>query len=220
MEPKHVYVAINEVTAIMAREGIAKSRRNVDQKYNFRGIDDVYAALSTHLANAKLCMLPRVVDRTATERVSKSGSVLTFTTLLIDFDFVSAVDGSMHTIRTAGEAMDTSDKSTNKAQSAAMKYACIMAFQIPTEGDNDADASHHEPRSLEKPLADSIELMEWSKLASARLLTAENMGELVEAWAQTSEEAKKRGATNGVLKSLAATKDAQKVKLTTSKSAT
>ena len=37
--------------------------------------------------------------------------------------------------------MDRSDKATNKAMSAAYKYAALQAFAIPTEGDNDADAS-------------------------------------------------------------------------------
>jgi hypothetical protein len=36
--------------------------------------------------------------------------------------------------------MDSADKATNKAMSAAYKYAAFQAFAIPTEGDNDADA--------------------------------------------------------------------------------
>jgi hypothetical protein len=40
--------------------------------------------------------------------------------------------------------MDSGDKATNKAMSAAYKYAAFMAFAIPTEGDNDADATTHD----------------------------------------------------------------------------
>lgn len=40
--------------------------------------------------------------------------------------------------------MDSGDKATNKAMSAAYKYAAMQAFCIPTEGDNDADATTHE----------------------------------------------------------------------------
>jgi hypothetical protein len=57
---------------------------------------------------------------------------------------VAAEDGSRHTVITYGEAMDSGDKATNKAMSAAYKYACMQAFSIPTEGDNDADAQTHE----------------------------------------------------------------------------
>jgi hypothetical protein len=41
--------------------------------------------------------------------------------------------------------MDSGDKATNKAMSAAYKYACFQAFSIPTESDNDADAHTHTP---------------------------------------------------------------------------
>lgn len=40
--------------------------------------------------------------------------------------------------------MDSADKATNKAMSAAYKYAAMQAFCIPTEGDNDADAHTHD----------------------------------------------------------------------------
>jgi hypothetical protein len=62
-----------------------------------------------------------------------------------EFDFVAASDGSKHTVKTYGEAMDSGDKATNKAMSAAYKYAAFQAFCIPTEGDNDADATTPEP---------------------------------------------------------------------------
>jgi hypothetical protein len=64
-----------------------------------------------------------------------------------EFDFVSASDGSKHTVSTFGEAMDSGDKATNKAMSAAYKYAAFQAFAIPTEGDNDPDNSTHEVKA-------------------------------------------------------------------------
>lgn len=145
MSTQHVYTAINEITAEMAREGISKDRRNQQQGYQFRGIDDVYAALASKLAAHKLCVLPRVTERHVVERETQRGGTLFYTTLTVEFDFVSSVDSSKHTICTVGEAMDSADKSSNKAMSAAYKYAAFMAFCIPTEGDNDADASTPEP---------------------------------------------------------------------------
>lgn len=215
-EAKHVYVAISAITGIMAGEGISKSRKNEQQGYKFRGIDDVYAALSRHLSEQKLCILPRVVERSTVERPTKSGGVSTYTTLTVEFDLVSAVDGSTHTIRTVGEAMDTADKSSNKAQSAAMKYACLLAFQIPTEGDNDTENHHHEkarPASLEGVLADSIALVEWEKASHARLLSAVTMGDLKEAWAAMSDEAKRKGIPDSAMRKLGAAKDQMKAKL-------
>lgn len=213
MTSLHVYQAINQVTSVMATEGIAKSRKNQQQGYSFRGIDDVYGALARHLADAKLCILPRVRERWVVERPTKSGGLATFTTLLIDFDLVSAVDGSTHTITTIGEAQDSADKSSNKAMSAAMKYACLIAFQIPTEGDNDADYSHGEKRdaSLERQLQASVEWGDWEKTQATSLRNARTMGALQEAWSEIYPEAQR--APNGTAKRLSAVKDECKAKL-------
>lgn len=141
-----VYGAICAVTADLASEGISKNRRNSQGAgYNFRGIDDVYNALSRLLAEHKLCILPRVVGREFREAEAKSGGALYYTILTVEFDVVSAVDGSKHTVCTVGEAMDSSDKSTNKAMSAAYKYLAFLMFCIPTEGDNDTETHTHEP---------------------------------------------------------------------------
>lgn len=210
MTTAHVYEAINKVTAVMASEGIPKARRNEQQGYRFRGIDDVYGALARPLADAKLCILPRVVERTVTERPTKSGGVSTYVVLDVEFDLVSAVDGSKHTIRTMGEAMDTADKATNKAMSAAMKYACMLAFQIPTEGDNDADAHDPEPSGLARQLEQSIDWKAWEEKQVARLRAAarKSLGDLQEAWADVYTKAKT--SPNGTLDRLSAEKNALK----------
>lgn len=139
-----VYSAIAEVMAKLAKVGIGKNNKNAQQGYKFRGIDDVYNALAPFLAESRLLILPRVKSRTVTERETKSGGVLFYVVLDVEFDFVSALDGSKHTVQVVGEAMDSGDKASNKAMSAAYKYACMEAFCIPTEGDNDADATTHE----------------------------------------------------------------------------
>ncbi len=141
-----VYQAINAVQADLARDGITKDRRNQQQGYNFRGIDDVYNALAPLLAKHKLCILPRILSREVVERQTMKGNALFYVTVEAEFDFVASEDGSKHVVRTYGEAMDSADKATNKAMSAAYKYAAFQAFAIPTEGDNDADGTTHEPR--------------------------------------------------------------------------
>lgn len=140
-----VYQAINAVQEDLSKDGISKDRTNNqgNTSYKFRGIDDVYNALSPLLAKHGLCILPRMISRECAERTSSKGNALFYVTVEAEFDFVSAEDASKHTVRTFGEAMDSGDKATNKAMSAAYKYAAFQAFAIPTEGDNDADASSH-----------------------------------------------------------------------------
>ena len=140
-----VYKAINAVQRALSITGIAKDRTNSQGAgYKFRGIDDVYNAIAPLLAEHGLCILPRMISRQCDERQSRAGGALFYVTVEAEFDFVCAEDGSKHTVRTFGEAMDSGDKATNKAMSAAYKYAAFQAFAIPTEGDNDADNRTHE----------------------------------------------------------------------------
>ena len=142
-----VYKAIVAITKALSIGGISKDNKNTQQGYKFRGIDDVYNHLSGLLAANDLCIFPQVLSRSVLERQTKNGGNLFFVTVEVAYDLVSSIDGSKHTIKTFGEAMDSADKATNKAMSAAYKYACIQTFCIPTEGDNDADATTHEVAS-------------------------------------------------------------------------
>jgi hypothetical protein len=144
---KNVYQLIAAVTKALAHDGISKSRKNQQQGYSFRGIDDVYNALAPVLAEHELVILPRMLSREVVERTTQKGGVLFNVTVEAEFDFVSAADGSKHVVKTYGEAMDSADKATNKAMSAAYKYAAFQTFCIPTEGDNDADATTHEVKA-------------------------------------------------------------------------
>lgn len=139
-----IYKTIAAVSADLAKDGISKSRTNAQQGYKFRGIDEVLNALAPVLSKHGLVILPRILTRTCTERPSQKGGVIFTVVVEAEFDFV-ALDGSTHVVRTFGEAMDSADKATNKAMSAAYKYAAFQAFCIPTEGDNDGDAHTPEP---------------------------------------------------------------------------
>lgn len=151
-----VYQAINKVQAALSKTGITKDRKNQQGSgYMFRGIDDVYNAIAPLLAEHGLCILPRVLARQCDERQSKQGGALFYVTVEAEFDFVSAEDGSKHTVKTFGEAMDSGDKATNKAMSAAYKYAAFQAFSIPTESDSDADAHSHEVAPKSNRLSES-----------------------------------------------------------------
>jgi hypothetical protein len=141
---KAVYKAINAVQIALAKSGIVKNKNA--GTYKFRGIDDVYNAISPLLGEHGLCILPRMIRRDCQERLTfKDQKPIFYVTVEAEFDFVAAEDGSVHVVRTFGEAMDMSDKATNKAMSAAYKYAAMQAFAIPTEGDNDTENQNIEP---------------------------------------------------------------------------
>ena len=144
-----VYQAIGAVSAAISNQGISKARKNTQQGYNFRGIDDVLNALSSALVQAGLVILPRCVERECVERTTAKGNALFYVTCKVEFDLVSTEDGSKHTVCTYGEAMDSADKATNKAMSAAYKYLALLVFCIPTESTPDADQDSHDVKPKE-----------------------------------------------------------------------
>lgn len=123
---------LSEVTAV------GKGRLNEMQGYRFRGIDDVYEAVHPLFAKHGIFTLPRVLAEDTTERTTEKGTILRFVKLTMAYDFF-APDGSHVTAEVVGEAMDSGDKASNKAMSAAQKYALIQTLCIPTGGTPDAD---------------------------------------------------------------------------------
>lgn len=179
-----VYKSINAIQLALSKSGIAKDRTNSQgATYKFRGIDDVYNAISPLLAEHGLCILPRMLTRICDERISAAGKPLFYVTVEAEFDFVAAEDGSKHTVKTFGEAMDSGDKATNKAMSAAYKYAAFQAFAIPTEGDNDADAHTHQVTPKPKTF---VQAPAFNESVAADLITAigdcQNLDELEKAF--------------------------------------
>lgn len=189
----HVIVAMNAVTSELAGEGISKSRANQQQGYKFRGIDEVLNALARIIADNKLVIIPHVQSREITERQTKSGGALFSVVVNVAYTFVSAVDGSRETIGPFdGEAMDSADKATNKAMSAAYKYMAIQTFCIPTEGDNDADQTTHEvvPESR-KPTQNASQAKKadvWPRFVE-KLRSFTDLDELERWWSSASTQA-------------------------------
>lgn len=128
--------------AVMSKLGaIGKDRKNQQQNYAFRGIDDVYNEAHDVLAEAGVIMSVRVLERQVTETETKSGSRMLHVAEKIECDFVSCEDGSKHTYGPVwAEGLDMADKASNKCLSAAQKYAVLQTFLIPTKDIVDADA--------------------------------------------------------------------------------
>lgn len=141
MSAPRIYAAIAAITSELARAGIGKTQVNRAEQYAYRGIDEVCNRLAPLLAKHRVCILPRVLERTCEERTASEGMLLTSVALRVAFDFVSARDASVHVVETFGEALDGGDKATAKAMSAAYKQAVLQAFCIPVQGSDDTDAA-------------------------------------------------------------------------------
>lgn len=137
-----IYEAISNVMAEIG--AIGKEKKNQQQGFMYRGIDDVMNALQPALVKHKVFIVPNVVEERREERTTQKGGVLFYTRLEVVYKFYTT-DGSYIETKVIGEAMDSGDKATNKAMSIAYKYACFQVFCIPTEEMKDPDAEVHEP---------------------------------------------------------------------------
>jgi hypothetical protein len=142
------------IPAIMAEiDAIGKNRKNEQQNYKFRGIDDVYNEIHPLLMKHRVFTVPKVLDEKYDTVVSAKGNNLFYSRLKIQYLFF-AEDGSYVEAVVIGEGMDSGDKASNKAMAVAHKYAIIQVFAIPTEDDKDPENDSHE--TVAKPAVELV----------------------------------------------------------------
>ena len=147
MDNKLIFQQLSKIMADV--KAIGKEKRNQEQKFQYRGIDDMYNELHELFAKHEVTVMPQIVEQERRTEQTKSGSNLYFTVVTVEYHFI-ATDGSETFARVRGEGADMADKSSGKAQSNAMKYALMECFLIPTEDLDDADATTPEP-TVKKP---------------------------------------------------------------------
>lgn len=143
-ESGKIYEAIIGIMSDMP----AISKDRTAQGYKFRGIDDIIIVLNPLLVKYGVFITPKIIGEIKREeRESKSGGSLFISIVTMSFTF-HAADGSSIESITVGEAMDSSDKSCNKAMSAAFKYALLQTLAIPTDEPKDSEVDTHETKSF------------------------------------------------------------------------
>lgn len=138
-----IHTALIGAMRDICKVGIAKlSKADMGgTRYNFRGIDAAMNELSPILVNHGITVTPKYSDLTITERAKDGGKATRFCSVKGSFTF-AAEDGSSVTAEAYGEAMDSGDKATIKAQSVAFRTVLFQQFVVPimamdTELDSD-----------------------------------------------------------------------------------
>lgn len=145
---KNIYQSIADI--MQEVPSISKDKKNLQQGFKYRGIDDVMNAFQPILAKHRVFIVPEVLNQVREERTTKSGGNLIYSICTIKFKFF-AEDGTFVEAITIGEGMDSADKATNKAMAVAMKYAMFQVFCIPTEEMVDPDAETPDESQKLKP---------------------------------------------------------------------
>ncbi len=129
-------------------KSVSKDQTNTQQGFKFRGIDQFVNALYPALTKHGVFMAPRATSYTQElkEVIRSSGKagIDKHVSILMEYDFW-AEDGSKVTVGPIpAEGLDSGDKATNKALSAALKYALIQTFSVPTADMAEADSESPE----------------------------------------------------------------------------
>lgn len=140
-----VHAAMLQVGREIGRLGIAKDRDNAQQHFKYRGIDDVLDAFNTPLLDAGLLIVPSYTLGNITVRV-KDGKESGYIVRVEGTFTFHAEDGSSRVVGPfPGEAFDSLDKATTKAESVAYRTMMLLTFAVPLgpgydpEGTGDAE---------------------------------------------------------------------------------
>lgn len=115
----------------MAEIGVIQ-KTHVSQGFKFRKVEELLNALHPLFVKHSVFISPTLLSQSRSQRTSKQGGTLYVTEVTVRHDLYCAIDGSSFSSTTAGEAADTGDKSTTKAQTAAQKVMLEQIFIIPT----------------------------------------------------------------------------------------
>ena len=147
MEEKKIYKAIANIMGEIGH--IGKDKKNQQQGFMFRGIDQVMNTMKPLLAKHGVFIVPEVMEMQREERTTARGGNLIYSVLTVKHHFI-ADDGSEVVSTTIGEGMDSADKASNKAMAIAFKYACFQVFCIPTEEMAQDDPDNYVPENSTK----------------------------------------------------------------------
>lgn len=111
-------------------DAIGKGSRNAQQGYAFRGIDAIADNLHPLLAKWGVICAPECLSHSLEERVTAKGTPMVQAKLWMRWHLTGLL-GDTVMISVPSEALDSSDKATNKALSAGFKYALTQLFTIP-----------------------------------------------------------------------------------------
>ncbi len=114
---------------------VGKDGKNTFQKYKFRSVDAVMAAVQNVLGKNNIHM-----DINSLEHETvPTGSKGYMSTVKVAYTFVHGEDHSAVRAVYYGQGADNGDKALYKAYAGALKYAMTQIFMIPTEELKDAE---------------------------------------------------------------------------------
>ncbi|MEY9876575.1 hypothetical protein ABH931_006085 [Streptacidiphilus sp. MAP12-33] len=137
-----VHVAWSRVMADIRKIGKSEVYNAPGTHYNFRGVDRTVNAFAPALRRHGVLVLPTKVEAKYRDFVNGNKKLQRECTVVVTWTVMGPQgDVLAGQLQSAGEALDSADKGTAKAQSVALRVFLLTAAMVPT-GDPDPDSAH------------------------------------------------------------------------------
>jgi hypothetical protein len=143
-DPEQVPVAVAWLRVRREIRAIAKGEKYdaLGTRFNFRGVDTVVNVFGPVTLKHGVNIMSSKVEATYGEKSTKNGGKMRECSVLVTWTIMGPM-GDTLTLQTMGEALDTADKSTTKAQSVALR-TLLLSFGLTPTHDKDPDADRIE----------------------------------------------------------------------------
>ncbi|MFH9072735.1 ERF family protein [Streptomyces alboflavus] len=136
-----------QVSAVVAWSRVMDDIRGISKReqynaagtrYNFRGVDRTVNAFAPVLRRHGVLVIPSDVQASYRDFTNSNKKIQRECTVIVTWT-IYGPKGDHFTAQSAGEALDSADKGTAKAQSVALRVLLLTAGMVPT-GDPDPDS--------------------------------------------------------------------------------
>ncbi|NED73328.1 hypothetical protein G3I51_13445 [Streptomyces sp. SID9944] len=143
-DPEMVPVHIAWLRVRRDIRAIAKGEKydSFGTRFNFRGVDTVVNVFGPVTLKHGVNVMSTEVEAEYGEKATKNGGKMRECSVLVRWTIMGPM-GDTLTLQTRGEALDTADKSTTKAQSVALR-TLLLGFGLTPTHDTEPDADRHE----------------------------------------------------------------------------
>lgn len=151
-ETKNLYQRLLAITEEVGK--IEKTGKNQQQGYAFTEYSQVAAEVRAQMAKHGVMIVPETVERRMAQITNSKGTTFTQANVSSRYTLINAdnPEDRMVCEWDGGEALDTSDKATNKAITASAKNFYMKLFNISDKEDPDAHAHQIDQKQVMPPI--------------------------------------------------------------------
>lgn len=118
---------------------VPKDKQNPQQHYKYASSDAILEKVNPALVEAGLATVCQVEILDRRDRTTSTGAIWELVTVRVRLTIVDSETGEFMESEGIGQGYDSSDKAFSKAQTQAKKYAWMLALNISTGEDPEAD---------------------------------------------------------------------------------